>query len=87
MLKFKSINDKEKFYDYDEKTIKELIANLEEQLNKDENIKKANEVLTGKIKSQELNTLLSKNQWIIPMIKDLNILKKDYWHYILVSVK
>lgn len=83
LLKFKSINDKEIFYDYDEKTIKELIANLEEQLNKDENIKKANEVLTGKIKSQELNTLLSKNQWIIPMIKDLNTLKKDYWHYIL----
>lgn len=83
LLKFKSIKDKERFYDYDEKTIKDLVANLEEQLNKDEKIKKANEVLTGKIKSQELNTLLSKNQWIIPMIKDLNALKREYWHYIL----
>lgn len=83
LLKFKSISDKEKFYDYDEKTIKNLINDLEEQLNKDEYIKKANEVLTGKIKSQELNILLSKNQWIIPMIKDLNALKKAYWHYIL----
>lgn len=83
LLKFRSIKDKEKFYDYDEKTIKDLVTNLEEQLNKDEKIKKANEVLTGKIKSQELNTLLSKNQWIIPMIKDLNTLKREYWHYIL----
>lgn len=83
LLKFKSINDKNKFYDHDKNTIKDLINNLEEQLNKDEKIKKANEVLTGKIKSQELNTLLSKNQWIIPMLKDLNKLKKDYWHYIL----
>ena len=83
LLKFKSIKDKERFYDYDEKTIKDLVANLEEQINKDEKIKKANEVLTGKIKSQELNTLLSKNQWIIPMIKDLNALKREYWHYIL----
>lgn len=83
LLKFRSIKDKEKFYDYDEKTIKDLVANLEKQLNKDEKIKKANEVLTGKIKSQELNTLLSKNQWIIPMIKDLNALKREYWHYIL----
>lgn len=83
LLKFKSIKDKEKFYDYDEKTINDLIANLDEQLSKDENIKKANEVLTGKIKSQELNTLLSKNQWIIPMINDLNKLKMEYWHYIL----
>lgn len=83
LLKVKSIKDKERFYDYDEKTIKDLVANLEEQLNKDEKIKKANEVLTGKIKSQELNTLLSKNQWIIPMIKDLNALKREYWHYIL----
>lgn len=83
LLKFKSIKDNEKYYDYDKKSIKDLIDNLEEQLNKDENIKKANEVLTGKIKSQELNILLSKNQWIIPMIKDLNTLKKNYWHYIL----
>lgn len=83
LLKFRSIKDKEKFYDYDEKTIKDLVTNLEEQLNKDEKIRKANEVLTGKIKSQELNTLLSKNQWIIPMIKDLNTLKREYWHYIL----
>ncbi len=83
LLKFKSINDKEKFYDYDEKSIKDLITNLENQLSVDENIKKANEVLTGKIKSQELNTLLSKNQWLIPMIKDLNTLKIEYWHYIL----
>lgn len=83
LLKFRSIKDKEKFYDYDEKTIKDLVTNLEEQLNKDEKITKANEVLTGKIKSQELNTLLSKNQWIIPMVKDLNTLKREYWHYIL----
>lgn len=83
LLKFKSIKDKEKFYDYDEKNINDLIANLDKQLNKDENIKKANKVLTGKIKSQQLNTLLSKNQWIIPMINDLNKLKKEYWHYIL----
>lgn len=83
LLKFRSIKDKEKFYDYDEKTIKDLVTNLEEQLNKDEKIKKSNEVLTGKIKSQELNTLLSKNQWIIPMVKDLNTLKREYWHYIL----
>lgn len=83
LLKFKSVKDKEKFYDYDEKIINDLIANLDEQLGKDENIKKANEVLTGKIKSQELNTLLSKNQWIIPMINDLSKLKKEYWHYIL----
>ncbi len=83
LLKFKSIKDNEKYYDYDEKRIKDLIDNLEEQLNKDENIKRANEALTGKIKSQDLNILLSKNQWIIPMIKDLEVLKKEYWHYIL----
>lgn len=86
LLKFKSIKDKGKFYDYDEKIINDLIANLDEQLGKDENIKKANEVLTGKIKSQELNTLLSKNQWIIPMINDLSKLKKEYWHYILSTI-
>ena len=83
LLKFKSIKQKEKFYDYNEKTITDLIEDLDNQLNIDENVKKANEVLTGKIKSQELNTFLSKNQWIIPMIKDLNTLKKEYWHYIL----
>lgn len=83
LLKFKSIKDKEKFYDCNEKDINDLITNLDEQLGKDEKIKKANEVLTGKIKSLELNTLLSKNQWIIPMINDLSKLKKEYWHYIL----
>lgn len=83
LLKFKSIKQKEKFYDYNEKTITDLIEDLDNQLSIDENVKKANEVLTGKIKSQELNTFLSKNQWIIPMIKDLNTLKKEYWHYVL----
>lgn len=83
LLKFKSIKDKEKFYEYNKNTIESLINNLEEELNKDENIKKANETLTGKIKSQELNTFLSTNQWIIPMIKDLDKLKKEFWHYIL----
>ena len=83
LLKFRSINNKDNYYDYDVKKIKDLITDLENQLSENESIKKANEILTGKIKSQELNTFLSKNQWIIPMIKDLDLLKREYWHYIL----
>lgn len=83
LLKFNSIKNKNKYYDYNKEDIDKLIDSLEKQLSEDKRVQRANELLTGKIKSQELNTFLSKNQWIIPMLNNLDLIKKEYWHYVL----
>lgn len=84
LLKLKN-NFNNDYTDYTNSDIDELIDKINKKLEKDTRIAKVNQILTSKIKSQELNVFLSKNTWIIPYLKDLQTLKKEYWHYIISS--
>ncbi len=73
------------YKDFNQENLSILIESVDQEIAENDNINKVNQVLTSKIKTQELNVFLSQNQWIIPFLKDLDGLKKEYWHYILSS--
>lgn len=82
LLYDKKSNEYEK---YDKEKLEDLIKNIDLKIEQDENINKINQILTSKIKTQELNVFLSQNQWIIPFLNDIDNLKRMYWNYVLSS--
>lgn len=85
LLKFLTDKEKNKYTDYNQLQTEELIRSIEETIESDERINKVNQTLTGKIKAQDLNIFLSQNKWIIPLLNNIDQLKKDYWNYVIFS--
>ena len=85
LLKLKINRNDNIFEDYDSNQINELINQISAVIDSDARISSVNNVLTGKIKSQELNIFLSDNKWIIPYLNDIDLLRKKYWKYIISS--
>lgn len=69
------------YNDFDEEKIHKLIDNIEIQLQEDSRIAAVNLSLNSKISSRKLKTFLSANQWIIPLLNDIEKLKKEYWKF------
>lgn len=83
LLKMKMSRNEDKYFEYQEEDVNNIISKLESQMKEDNRIAAVNLALTDKIKSQELNTFLSQNQWIIPLLDDLDKLKRGYWKYLI----
>lgn len=81
------LKEKEKYVDYDEQKIDNLIFDIDKKIENDTKIAAVNLSLTNKISSQKLNVFLSQNQWIIPLLIDIPKLKLECWHYILSQNK
>jgi len=73
------------YSDFDEEKIYKLIDNIEMQLQADSRIAAVNLSLNSKISSRKLKTFLSSNQWIIPLLNDIEKLKKEYWKFCVSS--
>ena len=85
LLKLKINRNDNIFEDYDSNQIDELINKISAIIDSDVRISSVNNTLTGKIKSQELNVFLSDNKWIIPYLNDIDLLRNNYWKYIISS--
>ena len=77
-------NRKEELYrDYNCSQLESLISDVDLTMETDTRVAAVNVALTNKIASQKLNVLLSKNQWIIPWLADIQKFKRKYWQYII----
>ena len=71
------------YEDYDLKKIENIINSAEEMIFNNEEVKRLYELLNAKVKSREFNKFIFSNMWVIPMLGNIENLKKEYWYFVL----
>lgn len=72
---------KDNYTDFDYEKLQGLIDNIDIQLQNDPRIAAVNLSMNSKISSRKLKAFLTSNQWIVPLLNDLEKLKKEYWNF------